>query len=286
MENSKLLLRPWLTQLIESKEIPGLKWVNKEEQTFQIPWIHASSKAFIPDHHKLFGLWAEHTGKSDSGQVANKSRFRAALHALVDIQEVKKSRSKSFRVYRFLEPKRKSNGKRRGRKTVRHQDQQTIDSLQDVTPTGSQLPHCCERSQMSPPLLRSHLFSGVQTVEMRNSVTSATTLQNPILTSNEDEQQITYGEKSFLMSQAVKEEYKYSGGTLTVIPARTEDSKTTNVTSEQILTDGDLMNWYEPSFIRDGSEATAQSPNGLNDEVAFVEADSTLQPEEIERLLS
>ncbi|XP_055080716.1 uncharacterized protein LOC117377657 isoform X1 [Periophthalmus magnuspinnatus] len=112
MPMDRLRMRPWLEEQIDSCEIPGLKWVNKEERIFQIPWLHGSHQHWdLEKDTLLFMRWAIHTGKYRPGEERPnprvwKSNFRCALNSLPDIVEVKnktiKRGSNAFRVYKML----------------------------------------------------------------------------------------------------------------------------------------------------------------------------------------
>ncbi|XP_055015412.1 uncharacterized protein LOC110157731 isoform X3 [Boleophthalmus pectinirostris] len=119
MPVDRLRLRPWLEEQINSCEIPGLKWVNKEERIFQIPWLHGSHQHWdLEKDTLLFMRWAIHTGKYHPGEERPnprvwKSNFRCALNSLPDIVEVKnktiKRGSNAFRVYKMLSFDRRLN---------------------------------------------------------------------------------------------------------------------------------------------------------------------------------
>ncbi|XP_068133542.1 interferon regulatory factor 1 isoform X4 [Hyperolius riggenbachi] len=112
MPVKRLRLRPWLEKQIESKTIPGLSWLNKEEMIFQIPWKHAARHGW--DLNKdacLFRQWAIHTGRYKDGEKEPdpktwKANFRCAMNSLPDIKEVKDRSiykgSSAARVYKML----------------------------------------------------------------------------------------------------------------------------------------------------------------------------------------
>ena len=103
-------LRPWLEDQINSGEIPGLKWMSREEGTFRITWKHAGKPDFdVEKDAVLFRNWAIHTGKYSLGDQPDpstwKTRFRCALHKMPDIEEIKIPESlddsEPYRVFRF-----------------------------------------------------------------------------------------------------------------------------------------------------------------------------------------
>lgn len=105
-------MRPWLEEQINSCQIPGLKWVNKEKRIFQIPWMHAARHGWdLEKDAPLFMRWAIHTGKYQPGvdrpdPKTWKANFRCAMNSLPDIEEVKdksiKKGTNAFRVYKML----------------------------------------------------------------------------------------------------------------------------------------------------------------------------------------
>lgn len=103
-------LRPWLIAQINSGEIPGLVWLDKENMIFKIPWKHFGRPGVDTYLDALlFRRWAMHTKKFEQGQPADistwKTRFRCALHKLPDIEELNKQNvtegEEPYRVYKF-----------------------------------------------------------------------------------------------------------------------------------------------------------------------------------------
>ncbi|XP_060271304.1 interferon regulatory factor 1 isoform X1 [Ovis aries] len=129
MPITRMRMRPWLEMQINSNQIPGLIWINKEEMIFQIPWKHAAKHGWdINKDACLFRSWAIHTGRYKAGEKEPdpktwKANFRCAMNSLPDIEEVKdQSRNKgssAVRVYRMLPPLTKSQRKERKSKSSR-----------------------------------------------------------------------------------------------------------------------------------------------------------------------
>ncbi|XP_036380472.1 interferon regulatory factor 1b isoform X3 [Megalops cyprinoides] len=123
MPVSRMRMRPWLEDRIESRSISGLVWVDKEKKMFSIPWKHAARHGWEMDKDaSLFMQWAIHTGKYKPGQSEPdpktwKANFRCAMNSLPDIEEVKdRSINKgcaAVRVYRMLQ----INSKKRDKKS-------------------------------------------------------------------------------------------------------------------------------------------------------------------------
>lgn len=112
MPVSRMRMRPWLEDKIDSNTIAGLVWVDKDQKMFSIPWKHAARHGWEMDKDAcLFKQWAIHTGKfkegvTDPDPKTWKANFRCAMNSLPDIEEVKdKSVNKgceAVRVYRML----------------------------------------------------------------------------------------------------------------------------------------------------------------------------------------
>lgn len=104
-------LRPWLIDQINSGDIPGLEWLDKDDLSFKIPWKHFGRPGINEyEDALLFRRWALHTKKFKEGENADistwKTRFRCALHKLPDIEELHNCNQKDgdnpYRVYRFI----------------------------------------------------------------------------------------------------------------------------------------------------------------------------------------
>ncbi|XP_034546619.1 interferon regulatory factor 2 [Notolabrus celidotus] len=118
MPVERMRMRPWLEEQINSCQIPGLKWVNKEKRIFQIPWMHAARHGWdLEKDAPLFMRWAIHTGKFQPGTDRPdpktwKANFRCAMNSLPDIEEVKdksiKKGTNAFRVYKMLSSSERS----------------------------------------------------------------------------------------------------------------------------------------------------------------------------------
>lgn len=131
MPVERMRMRPWLEEQIDSCQIPGLKWVNKDKRIFQIPWMHAARHGWdLEKDAPLFMRWAIHTGKFQPGvdrpdPKTWKANFRCAMNSLPDIEEVKdksiKKGTNAFRVYKMLSyPERcMKRGKKRIDKELR-----------------------------------------------------------------------------------------------------------------------------------------------------------------------
>jgi len=50
----RVLLRPWLENLIHSGLIPGLEWIDAGQTMFKVPWKHRSKKNWSLRHSSVF----------------------------------------------------------------------------------------------------------------------------------------------------------------------------------------------------------------------------------------
>jgi len=50
----RVLLRPWLENLIHSGVIPGLEWIDADKTMFKVPWKHRSKKNWSLRHSSVF----------------------------------------------------------------------------------------------------------------------------------------------------------------------------------------------------------------------------------------
>ncbi|XP_075712562.1 interferon regulatory factor 1 [Rhinoderma darwinii] len=123
MPVTRLRMRPWIEQQIQSNKIPGLSWLSKDEGIFQIPWKHAARHGWdIERDACLFRSWALHTGKFKVGEKEPdaktwKANFRCAMNSLPDIKEVRDRSvykgSSAVRVYKMLPAQVKLDKKER-----------------------------------------------------------------------------------------------------------------------------------------------------------------------------
>ncbi|NXW94048.1 IRF1 factor, partial [Alopecoenas beccarii] len=129
MPVSRMRMRPWLEMQINSNQIPGLVWINKDKMMFQIPWKHAAKHGWDMEKDAcLFRSWAIHTGgykvgEKDPDPKTWKANFRCAMNSLPDIEEVKDKSinkgSSAVRVYRMLPPLTKDQKKERKSRSSR-----------------------------------------------------------------------------------------------------------------------------------------------------------------------
>lgn len=109
-KQSRILLRPWLENMLSSGKIHGLVWHDPEKTMFQVPWKHRSKKDWSIEHCSVFVEWAKNTGRwSDDTETPNfaqlKTRLRCAFNKAPDIEEMKDFHcnhgEEPYKVYRF-----------------------------------------------------------------------------------------------------------------------------------------------------------------------------------------
>lgn len=140
MPVTRMRMRPWLEQMIDSNTILGLKWVDKDKTMFSIPWKHAARHGWELDKDAcLFKEWAKHTGKYVEGQSCDpktwKANFRCAMNSLPDIEEVRdKSINKghqAMRVFRMLPASPKSRDKRSKAKDLKSRKKMSTVKIEE-----------------------------------------------------------------------------------------------------------------------------------------------------------
>ena len=104
-------LRDFLGDLLDSGQVPGLEWIDKQAKVFRMPWKHARRKSFASDKDALLiKLWAINTGRyrdEKPDHVKWKINFRCALNSLRrSIVHVGKQKAEDRRVFRFVDSRR------------------------------------------------------------------------------------------------------------------------------------------------------------------------------------
>lgn len=124
-------MREWLLDKLNEKEIPGLEWVQKEQNIFRIKWCHGSRHGWSLKDTVLFERWAQHSGRHNDGDPKRwKANFRCALNSLKDVQEIKEmSVSKgqnAYKVYRMIDGRKKPAKPRAGRRVKLEPESQLV----------------------------------------------------------------------------------------------------------------------------------------------------------------
>ncbi|KAK3095471.1 hypothetical protein FSP39_015082 [Pinctada imbricata] len=117
-------MRPWLMDLLDRGNIPGLNWQNRSKRIFRISWKHAAHNCFNKDKDSdLFERWAYHTGRHHDGNHKRwKANFRCALNSLPDVIELRdlgvRKGDNAFKVYKFIDLSDKSGQEEKKRQQV------------------------------------------------------------------------------------------------------------------------------------------------------------------------
>lgn len=106
----KLRFRDWLIQKLDSREIQGVEWINRQRGLFKIPWVHGSRQGWCLEDVEIFWQWAKYSGKFKEGKdipnpIKWKTNFRCTLNALPDFKEVRGESCprgpKGYKIYKM-----------------------------------------------------------------------------------------------------------------------------------------------------------------------------------------
>lgn len=112
MSEGRQRLKPWLESKIESGQINGLYWINREKKIFQIPWKRNGTTGWVRDGSALFRDYAIHTGKFREGIDKEdypvwKTRLRCALNKHPEIILLQDrnidDENNPYRVYQMID---------------------------------------------------------------------------------------------------------------------------------------------------------------------------------------
>lgn len=106
----RMRFREWLISKLDSGEITGVQWLDKQKGVFKIPWKHGSGRNWCPTDANIFKEWAKHSGKFVEGRDRAdpckwKTNFRCTLNALPDFEEIRQQSSPrgpdAYKIYRL-----------------------------------------------------------------------------------------------------------------------------------------------------------------------------------------
>ncbi|XP_073426952.1 interferon regulatory factor 3-like [Dendrobates tinctorius] len=108
MGSQKPRIIPWLIEQINSQKYPGLKWSNREQTQFQIPWKHGLRQDRCDDDVKIFEAWAIASGsydpnKDERNSAVWKRNVRSALNRKNEIRLVEDNSSDSKNPHKIYE---------------------------------------------------------------------------------------------------------------------------------------------------------------------------------------
>ncbi|XP_020625466.1 interferon regulatory factor 2-like isoform X2 [Orbicella faveolata] len=89
----RLRFKDWLIERLDTGEIRGVQWIDRERGLFKIPWVHGSHKNWNLNDVEIFRQWAIYSGKYNPTDrrpdaIKWKTNFRCTLNALPDFKEI------------------------------------------------------------------------------------------------------------------------------------------------------------------------------------------------------
>ncbi|GFU18505.1 IRF tryptophan pentad repeat domain-containing protein [Nephila pilipes] len=116
MEGKKRLVQDFLIPALDSRKYGEyLEWVDHEQKIFRLLWNHKNGADWNENDAVVFVEWDKLKNRYKPGDVAyfmqSKQRFRAALHKLDNIREIKMGQKK-IRVYQIVDGKSDEKKKR------------------------------------------------------------------------------------------------------------------------------------------------------------------------------
>ena len=117
----RLGLPEWLTQEIDSGQHKGVKWLDKDQRIFQVPWKHASRNGWVDQDVSLFKSWALYTNRYREGIDTPrpslwKTNFRCAINSHNSIVFLpgygQKTGDKAHRVIKIVKTPKNKQQKR------------------------------------------------------------------------------------------------------------------------------------------------------------------------------
>ncbi|XP_064641239.1 interferon regulatory factor 5-like [Lineus longissimus] len=108
----KKLLRRFLFKCLDEGHMKGIRWMNRDEKTFQLLWLHANSPEWCEENGALFKEWAIYKGRYQQQPDGTmppddytnwKANFRCAINRCNDIKEIKMDTgNKDLKTYMFI----------------------------------------------------------------------------------------------------------------------------------------------------------------------------------------
>ena len=115
----RLRFKDWLIERLDTGEITGVQWIDRERGLFNIPWTHGSHKNWNRNDVEIFRQWAIYSGKynptkTSPNPIKWKTNFRCTLNALPDFNEVRQeSSSRGSKRYKIYSLKNNGTAKKR-----------------------------------------------------------------------------------------------------------------------------------------------------------------------------
>lgn len=104
----RLRFRDWLIDKLNTRDIEGVQWIDRERGLFRIPWVHGSHRTWNINDAEIFRQWAIYSGKYEPTRDMPdyrkwKTNFRCTLNGLRDFKEVRNESSsrepRRFKIY-------------------------------------------------------------------------------------------------------------------------------------------------------------------------------------------
>ena len=128
----RLRFKDWLFERLDTGEILGVQWIDRDRGLFKIPWTHGSHKNWNRNDVEIFRQWAVYSGKynptsTTPDPIKWKTNFRCTLNALPDFSEVRQESSsrgpKRYKIYSL-----KNNGKaKKGQNGLRNEEKRKFE---------------------------------------------------------------------------------------------------------------------------------------------------------------
>ena len=128
----RLRFKDWLIERLDTGEILGVQWIDRDRGLFKIPWTHGSHKNWNRNDVEIFRQWAIYSGKynptsTTPDPIKWKTNFRCTLNALPDFSEVRQESSsrgpKRYKIYSL-----KNNGKaKKGQNGLRNEEKRKFE---------------------------------------------------------------------------------------------------------------------------------------------------------------
>ena len=106
-KSERKLFLPFIEELLDTEEVDGLHWIDKEQRIFRMPWKHMKRHDYDVDRDSaLFRAWAVNSGKykeNDQDPSRWKINFRSALNTMKHIfQEIGENEEDDCRIFRII----------------------------------------------------------------------------------------------------------------------------------------------------------------------------------------
>ncbi|KAH3769614.1 hypothetical protein DPMN_170887 [Dreissena polymorpha] len=161
-ETARQRMKPWLEHHINSGNIPGLQWLDKQQKIFKVPWKHVGNREWSESDGTIFKEWAKHTGRYREGHDPMdwptwKTRFRCALTKLPDIKELRNlnrldgQTDEPYRVYQFVPRNNVENSPPVASQSlmVEHYDENSMQCETLFSTSGNALPTTIQSDSMN-----------------------------------------------------------------------------------------------------------------------------------------